>query len=109
MDKQSIPIPHKKSSLSNSGSLAYPLNQPPVTALDFQSRIQKLIQPSSKANFFKKLKYVRNVFGASTVILFTVVATVYLANVSFVDKKERQVKELILKRAHLLNEIEKLS
>ena len=78
---------------------AYPTHLPPVTALDYESRIQKSLK---KTVVSSRLKYTMSVFRISSIILGSVMATVYAANAIIVYDKETYLEELIRKRDGLL-------
>lgn len=79
---------------------AYPRHLPPVTAMDFESRIQGSLK--NVKILPQRSKYTMSVFKVASIILGTVMTSVFAANVIIVHDKEAFLKELIKKRDDLL-------
>lgn len=79
---------------------AYPRHLPPVTAMDYESRIQSLLTNTTVLH--SRAKYTWTVFRVASIILGSVMTTVYAANVIIVYDKETYIKDLIKKRDELL-------
>jgi hypothetical protein len=71
-----------------------------VTALDYESRIQASLKNTKILN--TKTKYTMSVFRIASIILGSVITTVYAGNVIIVYDKEKYIKDLIQKRDDLL-------
>jgi hypothetical protein len=79
---------------------AYPRHLPPVTAMDYESRIQASLKNTKSFN--TRIKYTMTLFRIASIILGSVISTVYVGNVIIVNDKEAYIKELIKKRDDLL-------